>query len=717
MSSSARRRRFLSSLCLAPVLALGTCTKKQEPVTPGGDGAAAAAPEAPLELAPVEHPSQLLPRDATLLITARSVARAAEVFERDRLVETFRAQYTSISSAVRGVTGHDLLDPAVWPTVGLDPEGLLGVAMLNAVDGQPVLFATIKDRVKLIEFIRTLAGKAEAEVVQTPYGAATVLRIEGQSGAVLMRDRQVAFVTDEGDLNLAERLVTMDPNVSLASRVGYRKATGGLRAADLTLYVDALSLVEQQIAEAESQAAEPQRNWAQEELVEAQKRGDPPERLAQLERQAQQENERQKEWRVRDEAERALTGLVVSGIEGVGLTVTVKRGGPIFDGRIVAGDDAFLRRLLSNRQGPPRLTQAMNGAPLFCLSGKAEAEAALELMEGVAAMEGQSASAFFADLQARSGIDLRAELPALMAGASEMCWALERPFDPRDKEPTQSLGMGAVIEVSDEAKAKYLLAKVANAPGKLAQRMKKQGEGYVIGVEDWRDLYAQPSGNRIVLSTDRDLAQRLAAGTPGSMPSKIRPAAARGAIELPNTAASEAFDLSTGFLWLMASRMSFEAPIVVPAGLTQEEMEAVPLSKKSKKAKKALDKATARVQALESEREAEQMQQVMKVMDPLGMVVAAATEDERGFTITGGQFLRVTSMGAVVEGIVSATLAEAPQPTPAEQTALEKAWESRNEANQAYIDARLQDAERYLAKKGKGKGQAKGKAKSQAKSQ
>lgn len=709
MSSSARRRRFFSSLCLVPVLALGTCTKKQDPVTPGGDGAVAADPEAPVELAPVEHPSQLLPRDAVVLVTARSVARAAEVFERDRLVETFRAQYTSISSVISGMAGHDLLDPAVWPTVGLDPEGLLGMALLNGVDGRPIFFATISDRVKLTEFIRTLAGKAEVEVVETPYGAATVLRAKGQPGAVIMRDRLVAFVTDEGEVKTAERLVTMDPNVSLASRVGYRKATGGLRAADLTLYIDALSMVEQQSAEAESRAAAPQRNWAQEELVEAQKRGDPPERLADLEQQAQQESERQKEWRARDEAERALAELFVSGVEGVGFTVTVKRGGPIFDGRIVAGDDAFLRRLLSNRQGPPRLTQAMNGAPLFCVSGKAEAEAALELMEGVAAMEGRSPSAFFADVQARGGIDLRAELPALMAGSSEMCWTLERPFDPREKDPTQSLGMGAVIEVSDEAKAKYLLAKVATASGELARRMKKQGEGYVVAVEDWRDLYVQPSGNRIVLSTDRDLAKRLAAGDPGSMPSKIRPAAARGAIELPNTAASEAFDLSTGFLWLMAGRMSFDEPIVVAPGLTQEQMEAVPLSKKSKKAKKALDKAAARVEALESEREAEQMQEVMKVLDPLGMVVAAATEDERGFTITGGQFLRVTSMGAVVEGIVSASLAETPPPEPAEQTALDKAWERRNEANQAYIDARLQDAERYLAKKGKGKGKAKSK--------
>ncbi|MCA9711897.1 MAG: hypothetical protein KDK70_39030, partial [Myxococcales bacterium] len=626
------------------------------PVTPGGQGATAGAPAAPVELAPIEHPSQLLPRDTAMLVMGASVARAAEVFERDRLVQAFGPQYTSLRSVMTGTLGHDLLDPAQWPAVGLDPQGPVGLAMLDVVSARPILLATIGDPVKLTEFVRSVAGKAGIELVETSYGAAKVLRAKGESGAVLMRDRLVAFVADEGrgGIDLAERLVTMDPNVSLASAVSYRKATGGLRAADLTVYFDVLGMVEQQSAAVASRTSKPQSNWAQDELVEAQKRGDGKERLDELERLAEQERQDQERWRRRVQGEQALAELLVSGIDGVGLTVTVKRSGPIFDGRVVAGEDAFLRRLLSNREGAPVLTRAMGGAPLYCLSGQVEAAAALELAEAIAEADGKEFSGLVAEVKAELGVELPADLPSALGGPSELCVAIEGPIGAED--PGKTIGLGAIVQATDPAKAKYLLAKVASGSGKLASRMRKQGGGYVLQAEDWRDVHLQAQDDRIVIATDPDLAKRLASGDPGSMPSKIRPAGARGAMELPGTAISQVFDLSTGMLWMMAGRASFSGPMMMAPGLTPEELEKVPHSKKSKKAKKVLDKAQAELQALERKRETADMERLTAIMDPLGIMVAAATEDAGGFTITGGQFLRVTSLGQVIEGIMGAAL-------------------------------------------------------------
>ena len=129
-------------------------------------------------------------------------------------------------------------------------------------------------------------------------------------------------------------------------------------------------------------------------------------------------------------------------------------------------------------------------------------------------------------------------------------------------------------------------------------------------------------------------------------------------------------------------------------------MEKVPLSAKSQKAKKAMDKARAQVDALEAKREAVELEQVLEFTDGLGILVAAATEDDRGFTLTGGQFLRAESLGRVLETIVRAAIAGGPQLSPEDQKAVDEAWQRYSEAQQAYSDARMEDGEKFLQKRG-----------------
>ena len=405
MSTPVRRRRtsyrpWLEAL-LGTALALAACNKPKDDgvVAPdGGGGATPGGPGAPVELAPVDHPSQLLPRGTALLVTGTSFARAAEVFERDRLVAAFGPQYTSLRSVIVGSLGHDLLDPKAWPEVGLDPGGTVGVAVSGiGPDAKIVLVASVSDRKKLVEAIRGVAGKAEIEMVEEAYGSASILRPKGEvkDGVVVLRDRFAALVIDtgKGSLDYAKLLVTMDPNVSLASNAAYRKATGGLRAADLVTYLDVSTMVDQANVRKTEVASS---NWAEEELGRAKQEGASPERIAELERQVEQVRQEEARWRKRDEGERALAELLVSGIEGVGITATAKRSGPVLDGRVAAGPDAFLRRLLVNRSGAPTLPVAMNGAPLWCGSGRIDPTAGLELLEAMAGADGQEPAEFMA---------------------------------------------------------------------------------------------------------------------------------------------------------------------------------------------------------------------------------------------------------------------------------------------------------------------------------
>ncbi|MCX4243096.1 hypothetical protein [Paraliomyxa miuraensis] len=681
------------------------CGKQTQPVTAPDAGGGGTAVVAAPELAPIEHPSQMMPRDTSVLVVGSSVTRAAEVFERDRLVKAFGPQYTSIRSIITSTLGYDLLDPGQWREAGLDPDGAAGLAVSDLASGRVVLFATIANRTKVVELVRRVAGKAQVEIVEQSYGpSASVLRAKGEGGgAVVLRDQWVALVLDDGDpkVDLAERLVTMDPNVSLAAQVGYRKATGGMRAADLSVYFDLAGMVARAHAEARIHASKPDTSWAEEELARAKEEGT-PEQVAALERQVQEQEQWQERWERRQEGERALGELLVSGIEGVGFSTTVKRSGPVFDGRVVAGPEAFLRRLMINREGSPVLPTAMNGAPLWCGSGRMDPKAAFELLEAMAESDGKDYAELLAEAKAELGIDLKADLEPVFEGHAELCMTVDGSLEElMGVEAKERLGMGAFVQVTDQAKAKYLVAKMANSGSALGKRMRKQGEGYVVDAPDWRPVHVQPVGSRIVVSTDPELGKRIAAGDPGSMPSKIRPPGARGALDLGGTAATQAFDLSTGMLFLMVGRSGSMDPVVLAPGLTPEEMEKVPMSAATKKARKALDKAQADVDRLERKRNEAQMKQALAMTDGLGMLIGALTEDDRGFVLSGGQFLRAPSLGAVIETLVTGVMSEGPGLDPADAKALDEAWERHMKASQAYSEARMADAEKWKKKRGR----------------
>ena len=697
---SPRRRRTLD-VCLGCSLALFAC-KPTETVEPSEVKGSEAVDAKPVELAPVDEAAQMLPADTVVLMTGSSMNRAAEVFERDRLVSAFRMQYMGISAMVSQTMGRDLLDPGTWHEIGVDADGPLSFALSSITQPQGMVFATLTDRAKFVGFVRDIAGRAEVEIIEEAYGKGAVLRVAGPENlAIVLRDDFAVIVFGDGNegVDLPQRLATMDPNLALAAQRHYRKTTGGLQAADLAAFIDIERMVEQGNAQDEARDSEVGNNWAQEEIAEAQKNGASKERLAELEQRAEEIRAEEARWRARAQAERDALALVVSGIEGVGFTATMKRGGPTFDGRISAGDEAFVRRLVSNRSGDPVLPNAMSGAPIWCVSGVVEGDPAFELLALTAKADGTDMATMIEEMKREVGIDLRADLKPELGHEAGFCLVVDGEMDLSAEDPSKQLGLGAYLQVSNEGKAKYLVAKVASAKTELASMMRKDGEGYRVEVPDWRTVHVDPVGDRIVISSDPKLAERIASGTPGSMPSKTRPPAARGAMGLAGTAATQAFDLSLLSLWLTAGRSSFESGMHLD-GMSADELEKVPHSRKSKKARKELKAAEDAVGEFERKRSKAEADFQLSLFDPIGMGVMAAVEDERGFSVVGGQFLRVKGMGTVIESLLRAALdRQGPRLSDADQKKMEEAWARWSDAQQAYHDARREDVDKASKKK------------------
>lgn len=699
--------RSLHRLFLGTALAVAACNKPNDAVVaPDASGGPATTwSGAPIELTPVDHPSQLMPPGTALLLTGTSMTRVAEVLERDRLAAALGEEYTLLRSAIVDGLGHDLLDPKAWPEVGLDPGGMVGLAVSD-LDDPPIGFiVTVSDRRRLVDFVRNLAGKAELELVEEAYGSASILRPKDGSNdvVIMLRDRFMAlvFAGDEGNIELARQMATMDSDASLASRAAYRSATEGLQAADMVAYMDFGGILGQPYAGEPKYFMKGRVEEQANMLEQARKRGAPPDEIAELEQQLAKTKAKAEPWRQRAEIERASTQFMVSGIEGVALAATVERSGLVFGGRVVAGPDAFMRRLVANRSGASALPMAMNGALLSCYLSRIDPATALGLLEEMRAAGGQDPTWIHTEAKDALGLDVKADLVPVLGGDMDLCLAVEG--DPSvGLDPGKQLHVGVTVQVTDAAAAKRVLAKIATSGSRIGKRVKQRGEGYTVEYPPWGTVHVQIAGELVVASTDPELAKRLAAGVPGSMPSKLRTPAAMGAIGLPGTTITGASDLSLFILRKAVDRMIPGMPPVSVPGFTPAELEKVPLSARSKQAKKALEEADAELDAFDAKRNEQQAKFLLRVLDGLGVFVLATTEDDRGFTMTGGQFLRAESLGHVLEVLIQA-LNEGPvrELEPAEEARFMKARDRWEALREAYAEARMEDGRKYLEKRGK----------------
>lgn len=693
-------RRSLHRSFLGIALAMAACSKPKGDVVvvpDGSRGRVTTGGGAPIALAPVDHPSQLMPPGTVVLLTGTSMTRVAEVFGRDRLVAALGEEYTLLRSAFVETFGHDLLDPRAWPELGLDPGGPVGLALSDLDDPPMVFIATVSDRKTLMDFLRSVSGSVEVELVEEAYGSASILRPKDVSndGVVVLRDRFMAlvFAGDEGNLELARRMVTMDPDASLASHAAYRSATEDLGAADMVAYADFGGIFGRANAKEPKYPMQGRVEEQTDMLEQARKRGASPDEIAKLEQQLAKTK--------RAENERARNRLMISGVEGVALAATVERSGLVsFGGRVVAGPDAFIRRLVANRSGASALPMAMNGALLSCYLSRIDPTTALGLLEEARVVGGQDPTWIRTEVKDALGLDVEVDLLPVLGGDMDLCLAVEG--DPSvGLEPGKQLHVGVTVQVTDVAAAKRVLAKIATSGSRIGKRVKKRGEGYTVEHPPWGTVHVQLAGDLVVASTDPELAERLAAGVRGSMPSQTRAPAAMGAIGLPGTTITSAGDISLFILRKVVEGPVPDMPVIVP-GFTLEELEEVPLSARSKKTKMAVEKAYAEMEVLNAKRDVQEAKAVLRAFDGLGVFVLASTEDERGFTMTGGQFLRAESLGHVLEGFVQALdEGSARELEPADEARFRQIRDRWEALRKAYAEARMEDGRRYLEERGK----------------
>jgi hypothetical protein len=644
---------------LASALLLATSLQCHGRNAAQGDDAKSNAPGKPFvagkddaPLAPVARAQELLPPDTQLLFEGKSMARAAEVFNRDKIEKEQPKIYGDIAKQIQQVFGVDILVPANLPAIGVDPNGPVGIALLDADREAFAVWAKLTDPGKFREVVIAAAARSSTQLAPVSLGGAEILRDQNGQGAVVLREPFAVLVMSrpprEGQENVdwARAIGTMDPSQSLASSPEFRKATAGWVDTDAIAYGNMASLVSSLLRVEESEMAMINNNWAQEELENARKRGATAEEIARLEAQAKQVRDDNKRWEERRKAERELARFILGGMSTLAMRVDVKRSGPVIEGRVQQGADAFPRSLVRNGEDAPALTSALDGRPVMLVAGNLEVEAFVDLVDRVARAEGESWKTIVDKLQKQTGVDVDAEIRPQLTGVAGFAATIDGDASKATPQTIQKLfGVHAHVEVNDPARVEAALAKALPKLEIDGRTFKKDKDGgWSMEVEKFRKLHVKVAGKHVVLSTDPALAGRIAAGKAGSIDKRVKPTAAYGAMSMKGQAFTYAQDFGAFASFFLLGRSSS-----MPVTTTGK-----PKSRTARAKQAELAKVNKQIAKQQDVVDAAEMNKMFSTADPFGTTVIVAREENDGFVLQGGQFIRAKDLGDLVLKMMTA---------------------------------------------------------------
>lgn len=686
------RLRFVTALALASALAC----KPDKPVSPdgkGGDGKGSDG--AVTEIAPVARFPEMLPPAAPLVWEVAGVDRIAEVIDRDGLVKKFEPQYRKIADELVRETGRDFLDPKTLADMGIDTRGRMGFAILSMQPFGAVGFATVKDKGRLRAALFEIARRTNVEIVSTPLGHAEILRTTDKGPAIVIREPFVAFVFasgGEGNDDPAFALATMDPHMSLAATKGFKKATGGLAPSDAMFFLDGGALQRNVLAAMGGNEPPPvSQNWARDELAKARQDKAPPERIKELEEQAKRIDEDNARWARRRQGERRAFELLLSGLTTSVWTADAKPTSVVGQGITTFAADSPILLAFENAAGSPPLVRALDGQPLLVLTGKANVQKFLEVVDLLAQADGTSWAEVSKEIAEDTGIDPDKDLKPLVTG--QVGFAIVRDGDSEASDvEAKDIGAALHVEVHDPKGARSLLEKAAKGiVAKEGVKVRKAGDGWVVDVPKWRKVFVDIQGPHLVIATDPKLVGRIAGGKEGSIVKQaVKPALA--AASLQDSAAGMLFDPDMSFLFFGVRRK--DEPMTSSAE-SPEDMK-VPKSRAWKAKEREIQALQKKLDKAEEERSEKELSSFRNVIRPWGAFGASARRDGNALVVQGGWFVRADSLAAALSSSLEAVrkLEERPQ-----DDAFFKLFEERSKLEGELREIRRADLEKFRARK------------------
>jgi hypothetical protein len=705
--------RSAASLRLPLLLALAmvTCqraTPATEPTTAPTDAPTRPKVDdrkAPTPAADPTHPLELVPARARAVIMVRSPQRLAQIWERERFVGRFPAEYERMVADMKREVGHDLLDPSGLAAIGIDPSAPLGVAVLSFQDEVFVVFGGTGNPTAMLETLRKGTGKPlPPEVV----GEAQIVRVDGEL-ALVLRHGMFAMVVDDrhddGGPDYARELARIDPAQSLAHSATMERAHAGLpHEADVHAMLDIAGIIHDELDRSRRREQEMVGEVSR-RLAEARQRGASAEELASLQQQVQH----QQEFVVRHRRERQVAEILLSrtlgAVEGIGLTVDADAARGLL-GRIhlALTPDAMFRELLVASDRPPAAIVALGDAPQLVLSAQVDPGIAIDLFAQAAMATGSSYAEVNEEVLRGLRVDFDRAVRPLLDGRGTFVLTTPPSLDPKRAKVDEAVGGLLALGVNDEAKARALLDEVVGKHGDQRFTPMPEISGWTLTrSEHPREIHLGVVAGQLVVGTDIAAFRRLRDGqagpASGQFPDpepwqRLTEGAGAGRLALHHRLPSAAVFAFAGAFG------SFDFPRNPDNDLSEEfpgeDVFSVPRSPATLRSDTEHEKAFAAKSKLQERKRNELQAAAWNLAGALGITAGVVREVDTGLVIEGGHYVAGGLFGyaETIVGLVRAAKGESDDPE------LARAQKRREQAYARLLEARRKDVQRAIRKRG-----------------
>ena len=597
-------------------------------------------------VAVASSPWQLLPDTTVAAGSVAGVGALLAVVDVEALISKYRSNYDQVAGLVSASTGFNLLDPAQWREVGVDPDGVMGAAMLDMRSETFVGFITLSDPGKFRAFLDKLGGARQLRPVIEDRGVVLKWEVDSSSALVLRDSFAFMVVTDrpnDAPYDFARALATIDPARGLTGTPRYQRAMASPEPPrPLTGYVDLWAIVqaEQVAREARQRDAEP--SWAEQELERAVQSGAPAEEQARLRQQVDEQRSRDRRNQQRREREYELLRRWLAPVEPIVFEFTASRAG--VEGKIRAKmpETAPLRAVLRNAATPSPVLAALGERAVLQLGGSVDVAEAIASFEAVARAIGEDPEKIYSELRGATKVDFKAEVAPLLAGTAGFALTVSDALLRGElKGESKDLGFALAVAVKDVPAAQALVAKAVQQVPAKAGKDPKTG-AHTLVIPGYRTVYATVTAGQVVVTTDPGVIRRLGAGSPAShgLPAAVVPVmAAQGA------GFQGMFDVVLP-MFLLDMRVSSSFDVVKPSfqpdgafpGVDAQKLEKVPRSQAFKAKLRAWEAVHSKIVKEEQAQERRRTRMMVTLADCLGVMAGNLREQPDGLVLTGGQF-------------------------------------------------------------------------------
>ncbi len=595
-------------LLVATCVLVTACKKSEKPpsATPAGGDAGVAAPAPAGErpaLATARDGLLRVPAEARLVVVAANPAELADRLGRARLMTRFADEVAEARQELIKTVGHDLIEPANLPKVGIDPAAPAGLGVLHLQGPQVVVFFGLSNVDTFRTMLGTLAALSRETLNDQTVGTARVVHptrdddialvLTDHTAWIVLNDRRGPDVRET-----ARRLASLDPKASMAESPAFRTSVERLGyGRDAGLFVNI------------------------------------PQMLDEVMSMFRQDVDRARGMRrAKLEAQLLVAQNMVSGIGPIAVGAQVEAGRVEARGHFQLKRAAPPGNIFQNLEGHTAAWATVTEAPLAVAAGRVDPKALWSLIRTVAlALKAtRDLDEGTRELSGLLGVPFDPDLIGLLSGEVGFAMAADPEKLALARHETgrfAEMSGGLVLGLTDAAAAKKAFDTLRTGP-LVTGIVRSEGERIALPLGD-KSLWIGLAGNYLLVSPDAATFDRLAKGD-FAPPTPLRPAGAAGTF-----AAGATF---TGLLdWRLPGYMDTLRPPYEPVERPPEPVEdgVAPPESERKRIEAELARLRADLDATRKARRARTQVLAKAIFARLGVIAAhvAAVEDGLRFTV------------------------------------------------------------------------------------